>query len=164
MAIGATRGRLARQLLTESLLLSVIGAGLGLLLSVVLMHAAEAAVPATDFALKVDLRMDWRVVGFVATLGILTGVGFGLIPALQATKSDVVTSLKEDMGGGRGRLWLRSGLVVLQVALSLVLLITAGPDGAKFAADDKGGAGLCSRSRADDGGGFGFAGIRFDEG
>jgi len=126
MAIGATRGRLARQLLTESLLLSVIGAGLGLLLGVVLMHAAEAAVPATDFALKVDLRMDWRVVGFVATLGILTGVGFGLIPALQATKSDVVTSLKEDMGGGRGRLWLRSGLVVLQVALSLVLLITAG--------------------------------------
>jgi macrolide transport system ATP-binding/permease protein len=126
MAIGATRSRLARQLLTESLLLSVIGAGLGLLLGVVLMHAAQAALPATDFALKLDLRLDWRVVAFVSSLAILTGVGFGLIPALQATKGDVVTSLKEDMAGGRGRLWLRSGLVVLQVALSLVLLITAG--------------------------------------
>jgi putative ABC transport system permease protein len=126
MAIGATRVRLTRQLLTESLMLSVIGAALGLLLGNILMKVAQASLPATDFALTLDLRMDWRVVGFVTSLALLTGIGFGLVPALYASRPDVVSTLKEDVLGGRRKAWLRSALVVLQVALSFVLLVTAG--------------------------------------
>jgi macrolide transport system ATP-binding/permease protein len=127
MAIGATRTRLARQLLTESVLLSVIGGAFGLMLGIFLMRVAERSLPPMDIALTLDLRLDWRVLSFVVSLAVLTGIGFGLIPALQASRADVVSSLKEDTSGGRRRrAWLRSGLVTLQVALSLVLLITAG--------------------------------------
>jgi predicted permease len=127
MAIGATRFRLARQLLTESLMLSVIGAGLGLLLGAFLIRLARASLPSTDFALTLDLRMDWRVVGFVTSLSLLTGIGFGLVPATYASRSDVISTLRDDvLGGPRGKAWLRSILVTMQVALSFVLLITAG--------------------------------------
>ncbi len=126
MAIGATRFRLARQLLTESLMLSVAGAALGLAIGSVLMQVTRASIPRTDFALTLDLRTDWRVVGFVLALAVLTGIGFGLAPALHASRPDVVSTLKEGVGGGRRRAWLRSTLVVAQVALSFVLLITAG--------------------------------------
>jgi predicted permease len=126
MAIGATRFRLTRQLLTESLMLSVIGAAFGLLLGSFLMRLAQASLPSTDFALTLDLRMDWRVVFFVASLALLTGIGFGLVPALYASRPDVVSTLKEDALGGARKARLRSVLVVLQVALSFVLLITAG--------------------------------------
>jgi macrolide transport system ATP-binding/permease protein len=126
MAIGATRVRLTRQLLTETLMLSVIGAAFGLLLGSVLMRLAQASLPSTDFALTLDLRMDWRVVFFVTSLALLTGIGFGLVPALYASRPDVVSTLKEDALGGGRKARLRSVLVVLQVALSFVLLITAG--------------------------------------
>jgi predicted permease len=126
MAIGATRFRLTRQLLTESLMLSVIGAAFGLLLGSFLMRLAQASLPSTDFALTLDLRMDWRVVFFVVSLALLTGIGFGLVPALYASRPDVVSTLKEDALGGARKARLRSVLVVLQVALSFVLLITAG--------------------------------------
>ncbi len=126
MAIGATRFRLARQLLTESVMLSVIGAGLGLLLGNILMRLAQASLPSTDFALTLDLHMDWRVAGYVTTLALLTGIGFGLVPALYASRSDVVSALKDDVLGGRRKAWLRSALVAMQVAFSFVLLITAG--------------------------------------
>jgi macrolide transport system ATP-binding/permease protein len=126
MAIGATRARLAWQLLTESVMLSVMGAAIGLAIGQVLIQVARASLPRTDFALTLDLRMDWRVVSFVAALAVVTGIGFGLVPALQASRADVVYALKEDTAGGRRRAWLRSVLVVTQVALSFVLLITAG--------------------------------------
>ncbi|HXT75311.1 MAG TPA: ABC transporter permease [Candidatus Eisenbacteria bacterium] len=126
MAIGATRWRLARQLLTESVLLSAAGGALGLGLGSVLMRLAQAAIPSTDFGLMLDLRLDWRVVGFVASLALLTGIGFGLIPALQASRSDVRSVLVESATGGRRRAWLRSVLVTMQLALSLMLLIAAG--------------------------------------
>ena len=126
MAIGATRFRLTRQLLTESLMLSVIGAAFGLLLGSVLMRLAQASLPSTDFALTLDLRMDWRVVLFVTSLALLTGIGFGLVPAIYASRPDVVSTLKEDALGGGRKARLRSVLVVLQIALSFVLLITAG--------------------------------------
>jgi macrolide transport system ATP-binding/permease protein len=126
MAIGATRARLACQLLTESVMLSVIGAALGLAIGQALILVAKASLPRTDFALTLDLRMDWRVVSFVVALAVVTGIGFGLVPALQASRSDVVSTLKEDTAGGRRRAWLRGVLVVMQVALSFVLLITAG--------------------------------------
>jgi hypothetical protein len=126
MAIGATRFRLTRQLLTESLMLSVIGAAFGLLLGTFLMRLAQASLPSTDFALTLDLRLDWRVLFFVPSLALLTGIGFGLVPAVYASRPDVVSTLKEDALGGGRKSRLRSVLVVLQVALSFVLLITAG--------------------------------------
>jgi macrolide transport system ATP-binding/permease protein len=126
MAIGATRARLAWQLLTESVMLSVMGAALGLAIGQALILVARASLPRTDFALTLDLRMDWRVVSFVVALAVVTGIGFGLVPALQASRSDVVFALKEDTSGGQRRAWLRGALVVMQVALSFVLLITAG--------------------------------------
>jgi predicted permease len=126
MAIGATRLRLARQLLTESVLLSVVGAALGLAIGYVLMQMAKASLPRTDFALTLDLRTDWRVMLFVLGLGVLTGIGFGSVPALHASRPDVVSTLKEDAVGGRRRALLRTLLVVAEVALSFVLLIAAG--------------------------------------
>ena len=126
LALGATRVRLTRQLLTESVLLSLTGGALGLALGAFLMRAAQAAIPATDFGLILDLRLDWRVVCFVALLAVLTGIGFGLIPSLQASRANIVSTLQENTTGSRTRVWLRSALVTMQVALSLVLLITAG--------------------------------------
>ncbi len=126
MAIGATRARLAWQLLTESVMLSVTGAAFGLAIGQALILVARASLPRTDFALTLDLRMDWRVVSFVVALAVVTGISFGLVPALQASRSDVVFALKEDTSGGQRRAWLRGALVVMQVALSFVLLITAG--------------------------------------
>jgi predicted permease len=126
LAIGATRARLTRQLLTESVLLSLTGGALGLALGFFLMRTAQAAIPATDFGLILDLRLDWRVVCFVGSLALLTGIGFGLIPSLQASRANVVSTLQENTTGSRRRVWLRSALVTMQVALSLVLLITAG--------------------------------------
>jgi macrolide transport system ATP-binding/permease protein len=126
MAIGATRARLTWQMLVESLTLSVIGAALGLAAGYALIQVAQASLPPTDVTLTLDLRLDWRVVALVAGLAVLTGIGFGLVPALHASKSDVVSILKEDIAGGRRKAWLRSVLVTLQVTLSFVLLITAG--------------------------------------
>jgi predicted permease len=126
MAIGATRFRLARQLLTESLLLSIVGAGIGLLLGSFLMRFVQASIPPTDFALTLDLRLDWRVLTFVTSLALLTGVGFGLVPALYASRSDIATTLKDDLLGGPRKVWLRGALVSLQIALSFILLLTAG--------------------------------------
>lgn len=125
-AVGATRARLAWQLLTESVTLSVIGAAFGLGIAYGLIQVAQASLPRTDITLTLDLRLDWRVMAFVVVLAVLTGIGFGLAPALHASKADVVATLKEDTSGGRRRAWLRSALVTLQVALSFVLLITAG--------------------------------------
>jgi ABC-type antimicrobial peptide transport system permease subunit len=101
IAMGATRVRLAWQLLTESLTLSVIGAALGLAVGYALIQVARASLPRTDITLTLDLRLDWRVVAFVAGLAVLTGTGFGLVPALHASKADVVSTLKEDIAGGR---------------------------------------------------------------
>ena len=126
MAIGATRWRLTRQLLTESVLLSLTGGALGLALGFFLMRLVRAAIPPTDFGLLLDLRLDWRVLCFVIALALLTGIGFGLIPALQASRPNVVSTLQENASGSRRRAWLRSALVTMQLALSLVLLITAG--------------------------------------
>src|SRR5256884_7717972 len=107
-------------------MLSVTGAAFGLAIGQALILVARASLPRTDFALTLDLRMDWRVVSFVVALAVVTGISFGLVPALQASRSDVVFALKEDTSGGQRRAWLRGALVVMQVALSFVLLITAG--------------------------------------
>jgi predicted permease len=117
LSMGATRGRLVRQLLTESLLLS----GLGGLLGIAVGYWSRALLP---FGASVPI--DWRVFAFVAGLSMLTGVLFGLVPAIRATRVDLAGVMKEEsrsVVGGRS--WLGKGLLVVQVALSLVLLIGA---------------------------------------
>jgi putative ABC transport system permease protein len=128
-AIGGTRGRIIRQLLTESVVLSLAGGILGLLLGVLgirtLLAVNTAGLPRVglDGAL---VGVDWRVVLFTVGVSLGTGILFGLIPALQSSKADLTTTLKESSGrSGTGfrQNKARSVLVVVEVALALVLLI-----------------------------------------
>lgn len=127
LAVGASRSRLVRQLLTESVMLSIVGGGVGLLLAAWINRAIEAIKLPTDIALLFDLRIDWRVLLFTLALSLLTGIFFSLIPALQSSKPELVPALKEENAfAGFRRSHLRNALVIAQVALSLVLLIGAG--------------------------------------
>jgi predicted permease len=132
LALGAQRRRLIAQLLTESILLSLIGGALGLLVAQWFNALVPMTNPQLDFAtvdFSYDLSLDNRVVWFSVLLSALTGVIFGLLPALQASKTDLVTTLKGtglSFTSGIRRFSLRNLLVVSQVALSLILLITAG--------------------------------------
>jgi macrolide transport system ATP-binding/permease protein len=127
LSLGASRAQLIRQLLTESLLLSFVGGSAGLLLAIWIVDLVMAFKPPLDIPITLDLKMDWRVLAFSALVSILTSILFGLIPALQATKHDVVTAIKDEAGiGGYRRSLLRNTLVVSQIALSLVLLVAAG--------------------------------------
>ena len=127
-AIGAARGQLIRQLLTESLVLAFLGGGLGLLLAVWGTDLV-AAVGSKINPMFQGIRVDMRVLGFTFGISIITGLIFGLAPALQISKPNLVQSLKE---GGRGsgpsssRNRLRSVLVVSEIAMTLVLLVCAG--------------------------------------
>lgn len=128
MAVGASRGRLIRQLLLESLLLAVIGAAFGALLGRNISHLLVASLSTEADPLFVDIGMDWRVLGFTTALAVLTSILFGLAPALRATRAAPVEMLRE---GGRGvtqglsRFGLRRILVATQIALSLTLLVGA---------------------------------------
>jgi predicted permease len=129
LALGAGRLRLMRQLLTEGFLLSALGGALGLIFArwgtdVLLGFLPQGRIP-TALEIKPDLRM----LGFTLGVTILTGLLFGLAPAVQATRPDLIPALKQETAApsGRNRRWeLRRLLVVLQVALSLVLLVGAG--------------------------------------
>jgi predicted permease len=127
LAIGASRQRLVRQLLTESLLISLSGGAAGVLLAATINHAVRGIRLPSDITLLFDLRTDWRVLTFALLLSIATGIVFSLIPALQSSKPQLVPALKDEssMAGFR-RSRLRNFLVVAQVSLSLVLLISAG--------------------------------------
>jgi macrolide transport system ATP-binding/permease protein len=127
LALGATRGRIVRQLLTEGLLLSVLAAALGLLLAP-WMTQLIVAFQQPAYALRgIDVSLDARVLFFTVLLSVVTAVGFGLTPALQASKTDLVSSLKDGApSSGHQRLRLQQSLIVIQIALSLVLLIGAG--------------------------------------
>jgi putative ABC transport system permease protein len=124
-AVGASRWRLMRQLLTESILLSLIGGALGLLLARggidLILYVSPTAIPRST-----EIGLDWTVLGFTVAVSFITGILFGLIPALQAGEVDVHETLKETGRGMSGRHWLRSSLVVAEVATTLVLLIGAG--------------------------------------
>ena len=127
LAIGASRRRLVRQLLTESLLISLSGGAAGVFLSAAINSAVRGIHLPSDVTLLFDLRTDWRVLTFALVLSIVTGILFSLIPALQSSKPQLVPALKDEssMAGFR-RSRLRNFLVIAQVSLSLVLLISAG--------------------------------------
>jgi len=127
LAVGARRPRLIRQLLTEGVLLSAASGALGLLVAVWLIDLLVAFRPPNLAA--IEAHLDRRVLGFTLLVSLLTSLVFGLAPALQATKTDLVTALKGEtltLGRGTRRLGLRNLLVVTQVALSLAVLISAG--------------------------------------
>jgi predicted permease len=131
LALGAARKRIIRQLLTESVLLSSIAGAAGILLAVWLLDLLLAFMPALPegFRLALDLHLDWRVVVYTIAISTVTGLLFGLAPALQSSKADLSTILKDDSAMSTGRCRksrLRMSLVVAQVAFSLLLLIGAG--------------------------------------
>ena len=128
LALGANRRRLVRQLLTESVLLSLLGAAGGFILAAGATTAISRFELPFPIPIHFDFTPDARVFWFTTALAVATGVLFGLAPALRATRPDVVTSLKEQSTafGSFHRLGMRNLLVVVQVALSLVLLVGAG--------------------------------------
>ena len=128
-ALGASRWRLVRQLLTESLVLSVIGGIAGLALGAVMFRAILAQLPPFFLPAQSEVGVDLRVTLFLAALTLGTGILFGIFPALQASRRDPVESLKEGgrgTAGSRRRQILRNALIVSQVALAFMLLCGAG--------------------------------------
>jgi putative ABC transport system permease protein len=126
-AIGANRRRIVRQLLTESIILSTAGGALGLIVAEFSFEFLKRLVPAG--LVSSGLRIDFRVLGYALGVSMLTGIIFGLVPALQASRVDLNEALKQ--GGGRaglgtsGARW-RGAMVITEVALALVLLVGAG--------------------------------------
>ena len=128
IALGASRGRLRRQLLTESLLLAAVGATAGLPLAVWGVHLLVALSPA-DFPRLQEISIDGRVLGFTMLAAVVCGLIFGLAPALQGSRLNLNESLKEGSRGGTdssGRRRIRSALAVIEIAFSLMLLVGAG--------------------------------------
>ena len=126
-ALGATRPRLVRQWLTESILLGVAGGALGLLLALWANQLLISYLQTTPLA-SLELGLDWRVLAFTLGISVATGVVFGLAPALQASRLDIVMALKSEdaQRAGSRRSRLRAVFVTSQVTLSVVLLIGAG--------------------------------------
>jgi macrolide transport system ATP-binding/permease protein len=129
LAIGASRWRLIRQLLTESVMLALLGGATGCLLAFWLTSLLRSFHPPTPVPIEINAMLDVRALCFTLAVSMLSGALFGLAPAWQATKLDLIPMLKDDRRGGAGRtarFSLRNLLVVSQVAVSLVLLICAG--------------------------------------
>src|SRR6185436_4769203 len=127
-ALGARRSRIIRQLLTESLLIALIGGALGMLLAVWGTKALLALAP-SDLPRLTAVQVDLRILLLSFGASLACGVIFGLVPALAASKTDLVTSLKESDrtdSAGATRQWLRRTFVVAEVAIALVLLVSAG--------------------------------------
>jgi predicted permease len=129
LSLGASRRRLIGQLLTESLLLSFAGGIAGLGLAVLLTRGLLALVPSDGQPILINAHPDPRILAFTLCLTFVTGIVFGLVPALRASRPDPWTTLKDTMGsiaGTTGSVFLRKGLVTAQVALSFLLLFGAG--------------------------------------
>jgi putative ABC transport system permease protein len=126
-ALGASRGQIARGLLSESLVLGFAGSVLGLIIAVWGIDLMVKAIP-VEVPFWVSFDIDWRVFAFALGTGVFSSLIFGLVPALQASKAHLVDSLKEGGRSGTGpkAQRVRSGLVVAEVALALILLVGAG--------------------------------------
>ena len=127
-ALGAARVRLIRQMLTESVILALLGGVAGAVVGRVSASLIGSIQLPGDLPFRFDLQFDWRVFGYIAAVALASGVGVGLLPALRASKADLNAVLREGGRGtsdGGGRQRARSVLVVAQVAVSLVLLIAA---------------------------------------
>ncbi len=129
LAIGADRRRLLKQLLTEGLILSSVAAVGGLLLALWCRNALVRIIPPRGVQMRIAGDIDWRVLALSAAVCLISTLLFGLAPAIQSSKVDLAGALKSESGGvvsARHGSWIRSGLVVLQVALSFILLVGAG--------------------------------------
>jgi predicted permease len=128
LALGASRFRIARQLLVESLLLAVVGAGLGLVFAQWGSRLIVAQLSTPRSTVVLDLSLDWRVVGFTALIAVATALLFGIAPALRIRRVDPIEALKEQSRAfaGEGRRVFGAPLLVVQVALTLVLVVAAG--------------------------------------
>jgi predicted permease len=128
LALGASRSRLARQLLSESLVLSAIGAVLGLLFAQWFSRLLVRQLSTTTNNVYLEMALDWRVLGFTAAVAIATAIVFGTVPALRATRVEPNDAMKSQGRGiaGQNRFALGNLLVVVQVTLSMVLLVGAG--------------------------------------
>jgi predicted permease len=127
MAMGASRGRLLQQLLTESVLLSSLGGALGLILAYWTSDLLLAFQPTGNNTIVLELGLDMRVFLFTLTMSLVSGLVFGLAPAIRASRPDLVPSLKDEarFEGGERRFGFRNLLVIGQVAVSIVLLVGA---------------------------------------
>ena len=128
-ALGATRGRLIRQLLTECILLSVAGAALGLFFARWGSALLVRYISTNSNPVFLNLSFDWRVLGFTAAIAILTGLLFGILPAFRSTRVSLTSAMKGSQAAdAEGRVKFRPGkwIVASQVALSLVLLLASG--------------------------------------
>ena len=126
LAIGAGRARLVRQLLVETMLLFTLGGAAGLLLARWMTTALVLLLPASPVPVDVSFGLDGRALAFAAIVSFVASILSGLVPALQTSKIDLVSAMREDVVRAIGRMRLRSTFVVAQVALSLVLVVIAG--------------------------------------
>jgi ABC-type antimicrobial peptide transport system permease subunit len=129
LAIGASRWQLTRQLLVESLVLAVAGGVCGVVLATWITRGLLTLIPAEGHPLLIKPEPDLRILGFSLGIALLTGVIFGLVPALRASRPDLWGTLKDVVGqvsGAGGTVFMRKGLVIVQVALSFLLLFGAG--------------------------------------
>jgi predicted permease len=160
LSIGAARWRLVRQLLMETAVLFLLGGAAGLLLADIMRALLVRGLPSLPFPISVSLALDVRVFAFTTGLSLVAALLFGVMPALQVSKANPVTALKEDEQGPPARSRLRQAFVVLQVAASVALIVVAGlfvralgrsatdagfdPRGIEIAVIDIGGAGYNS--------------------
>src|SRR5882757_210807 len=129
LALGGSRRRLVRQMLTESFVLALLGSAIGLALAFWTARSLPAFLPPSGLEVNFNTRPDASVFAFTLALTVITTVLFGLVPALQASRTDLVTALKDNaaaLGHGQRKISLRHALVITQVALSTVALISAG--------------------------------------
>lgn len=126
LAVGARRWHIVRRLLTESLLLFLLGGAGGVLIAVWATHLLLAFKLPADVPISLDLGVEVRVLLFTLLVSLATGLLFGLAPALQASRPNLLQGLKDQTAGGGHRSRLRNAFVVAQISISLVLLITAG--------------------------------------
>ncbi|SPE34951.1 conserved membrane hypothetical protein [Candidatus Sulfopaludibacter sp. SbA6] len=128
LAMGSSRARMVRQLLTESLLLAVAGGAAGIALAVAMVKGLLAFLPNTTGGYAIASSPDYRMLAFTFGLSLVTGIAFGLAPALQSTRPNIASTLKDQAGSviGGSQVNLRKMLVAAQVTLSLLLLIGAG--------------------------------------